>query len=130
MIPKMTQQGPNILPEHWCTTCGIRLQQGDKARNISRWNYCSNCGSEIEWDKVVPVKWEPMDCDICGVPLLRALPGGHIQTQYGFIGTTTCSACMMEFCRTTNCLSCSRGNYPDCKYRHLKKQAMEVTDGA
>ena len=128
MIPDVIQAGPNILAEYRCSKCGIKLMPKINFLGVPAWKYCSECGEFIEWDKVTPLKWEELSCDTCGRWLIRALPNGHMQSSGNdYIGTTTCRTCLTEYCRTTNCLGCSRGNYPDCPYLELKKAGREET---
>lgn len=126
MIPKKTQSRPNVWPQHHCPTCDYRLEDGTtKVAHVTlrRWNFCPICGEEIEWEKVKPVVWKPLDCEVCGKKLI-------IETQFGpmasadYIEGPVCRECQIEHCRTTNCLGCDRGEYPYCKYEHLKALAL------
>ncbi len=118
MIPNVTQDGPNILERYWCSACGRYLVPDGRDPAAPGYAFCPGCGLPIEWEKAVPVKWEPMDCDICGKPMLRNMDGMIISA--GYVGTTTCRDCMTEYCSTTNCLGCKRGTYPNCKWLYLK----------
>ena len=120
MIPKMTQDGPNIAPQHWCSNCGRKLVPHNNFYKIPADNFCPGCGKEIDWDKVVSVKWEPMNCDICGKPMIMYIQG-HMVSMGNYMGTTTCRTCVTEYCNQTNCLGCERGSYPDCKFKSLKR---------
>lgn len=120
MISKATQDGPNILPRYWCSDCGWYLVPSRRDPESAGYAFCPGCGQPIEWEKAVPVKWESMDCDICGRPMIRKVSGTMISTGE-YVGTTTCRTCMTEHCNSTNCLGCKRGNYPDCRWKHLKR---------
>lgn len=125
MIPTITQDAPNIVPRHWCSNCGRKLVPQNNFYKMLPDNFCPGCGERIEWDKAVPVKWEPMNCDVCGKPLIVDMSGHMVAVGY-YIGTTTCRNCMEEYCSQTNCLGCKRGTYPDCKFQYLKpKPAVE-----
>jgi len=125
MIPTITQDAPNIMPRHWCSNCGRKLVPQNNFYKMLPDNFCPGCGEKIEWDKAVPVKWEPMNCDVCGKPLIVDMSGHMVAVGY-YIGTTTCRNCMEEYCSQTNCLGCERGTYPDCKFQYLKpKPAVE-----
>lgn len=126
MIPKITQDGPSIMPRYWCAECGHSLPTSTFSGEPIRWKFCPECGQAIEWDKVVPIKWEPMDCDTCGRPMIREVTGTVISTG-AYVGTTTCRTCMMEYCSSTNCLGCRRGTYPNCKWLYLKRNYHPVT---
>lgn len=119
MIPKVTQEGPNILERYWCSDCGQHLPTSTFSGEHIHWKFCPECGQPIEWDRAIPVKWEPLDCDICGQPIIREI-GGRMVSNGEYVGTTTCRTCMTEYCSSTNCLDCQRGNYPDCKWIYLK----------
>lgn len=121
MIPKVTQDGPNIMEQYWCSSCGRGLMSRRQHDGASGWSFCPGCGEEIEWDKAQQVKWESMDCDTCGRPMIRELDGHMISTG-SYVGTTTCQSCMAEWCGFTNCLGCERGSYPDCKWQYLKRR--------
>jgi len=128
VIPKVTQDGPNIIPRYWCSNCGQSLPTSTFSGKKIRWKFCPECSQPIEWDKAVPVKWEPMDCDTCGRPIIREVGGSMIDTG-GYVGTTTCRACMTEYCSSTNCLGCTRGSYPDCKWAYLKRHPICECEG-
>ena len=126
MIPKITQDGPNIMPRYWCSGCGQPLPTSSFSGEKVRWKFCPECGQSIEWDLAVPIIWDPMDCDLCGRPMIREVSGSIIATGE-YVGTTTCRTCMTEHCSTTNCLGCQRGTYPGCKWLYLKRNYCPVT---
>ncbi|WP_313530578.1 hypothetical protein [Anaerotignum sp.] len=56
MIPKVTQDAPNILKRYWCSHCGRHLfPNGCNSESVG-YAYCPGCGQPIEWDKAVHVK--------------------------------------------------------------------------
>lgn len=55
MIPKVTQDGPNIAPRYFCSVCSTPLRKNDPITGEpSGWKFCYICGSPIEWDKAGP----------------------------------------------------------------------------
>lgn len=127
MIPVITQDAPNIAARHWCRNCGRYLLPHSTPEKNDGFSFCPGCGEHIEWDKVVPVKWEPMNCDICGAPMLVD-KGDYILSTGNYVGTTTCRSCMAEYCAQTNCFGCKRGTYPNCKYKYLKPLVISEED--
>lgn len=126
MIPKQVQERPNISRRHICTTCGMVLQDGEIVvwgKASPKWKHCPICGEEIEWDKVVPVKWEPMDCKHCGKPLVWKNSGVAFASEE-YIGGDLCMDCQIEHCLATNCFACVAGGYPNCKFQGLKLAAI------
>ena len=69
----------------------------------------------------LPHKYEPMDCGICGQPIIRKICD-RLTVTSGYIGTSICRSCMTEYCRSTNCLGCLKGTYPNCKWLCLKRK--------
>lgn len=124
MIPKVTQDAPNILPQYWCSQCGRKLLTINNYLNIDSYTYCPGCGEFIEWDEAQPIKWKPMVCDTCGAHMISEVTG-IIISHGNYVGTTTCRSCMEEYCSTTNCLACIRGSYPNCKWNYLKRRTFE-----
>lgn len=131
MIPKITQQAPNIAERYWCSTCGAAIPKYKPLSNeLSEWKFCSICGEPIEWDKAEPVPWEEKLCDTCGCKMIWKRPGipGSFMASSCYIGGDTCHDCMSEYCNSTNCLGCNRGHYPDCKHLYLKKTETEEAE--
>lgn len=128
MVPKVTQQAPNIIEKYWCSTCGAPLPKYKPLSNEpSGWKFCSICGEPIEWDEASPVVWGEKRCDTCGCKMVWEHPDipGLFMASSSFIGGDTCHECMSEHCSTTNCLGCERGHYPDCQYLSLKTTTEE-----
>ena len=125
MIPKIIQRGPTVVPKYFCSECGSQLQNVDRLGSITkgRWAFCPMCGEKIEWDKANPVKWEEQSCGICGCRLIFMTSVGMMASS-DYIGTKICRDCQMEFCRTTNCLGCEMGTYPNCEFTYLKQLAI------
>lgn len=123
MIPVVKQERPNIAKQYFCT-CGRRLVPGD-GQSVERWGYCPRCGEHIEWDQAKPVIWEEKNCNVCGGWLVKLHPRGFWYASSEFIGEDTCRTCWIEECLNTNCLSCKRGNYPECKWLDLKKHYQQ-----
>ena len=57
MIPKITQDAPNIVPRYWCSTCGRSLPAPDQ--HDDQWRFCPRCGEPIEYEKAEPVQFDP-----------------------------------------------------------------------
>ena len=77
MIPKITQERPNVAPKYWCGTCGHALPPPngpETCPNPVPWKFCSICGEPIEYDKAEPVRWVEQNCERCGRPLIRKSP--------------------------------------------------------
>lgn len=127
MIPKVTQQTPNIIEHYWCTKCGRHLWRDKSLFDADGYLYCPGCGEFIEWDKVEHVKWKPMSCDICGKKMIVEL-GGHMISTGEYVGGSTCRVCMEEYCNSTNCLTCQVGTYPECKFMYLKRKPEEAEE--
>ena len=69
MIPKITQDAPNIVPRYWCSTCGRSLPAPDQ--HDDQWRFCPRCGEPIEYEKAEPVQWREQNCEKCGRPLIQ-----------------------------------------------------------
>lgn len=55
MIPKVIQDGPNIMPRYFCSVCGAALKKTDPITGEpSGWKFCQICGNPIEWEKAGP----------------------------------------------------------------------------
>lgn len=124
MIPKENQDRPNTVTYYTCSNCDKRLNEGD-SHGQSRWNFCPLCGEPIEWDKAEHVVWEAKDCNVCGGWLIRFHPAGFWYASSDYMGMDTCRTCWLEECLSTNCLGCTRGKYPDCKWLDMKKFYQE-----
>ena len=94
MIPKITQDAPNIVPRYWCSTCGRSLPAPDQ--HDDQWRFCPRCGEPIEYEKAEPVQWREQNCEKCGRPLIQrcllytSLPQGHgsFLPIFGFFSPT------------------------------------------
>lgn len=125
MIPSVYQSRPNVLVEYRCSKCKVILHDGRHTRR--RWNFCPECGEQIEWEKVKPYVWEDLDCEICGARLVWHRDGQpYASTDY--IGLKICRICRMQECLDTNCLGCEEGEYPTCRFSHLKALARGDED--
>ena len=58
MIPKITQDAPNIVQRYWCSTCGRSLPAPDQ--HDDQWRFCPRCGEPIEYAKLRKVR-PPID---------------------------------------------------------------------
>lgn len=132
MIPKITQERPNILPRYWCGTCGNKLPppEGPQTDGHSTpWKFCPICGEAIEYDKTDPVQWTERDCDHCGRSLIRKPTAASFPSYFtatsDYVGTSLCRGCMEEHCVQTNCLQCGIGRWPDCPYDYIKQQGLQ-----
>ena len=72
MIPKITQDAPNIVPRYWCSTCGRSLPAPDQ--HDDQWRFCPRCGEPIEYEKAEPVQWREQ-IDPTGAGPQAFLPG-------------------------------------------------------
>ena len=77
------------------------------------------CGASI----TEPQDTKEVVCDTCGHKIVFKTAVGPMASS-DYIGTTTCRSCQAEHCRTTNCLGCKIGNYPDCRFLCLKESAV------
>ena len=123
MIPIENQERPNVACYYTCSNCDKKLVRGTE--DEPGWRFCPYCGEQIEWDKAEKIVWEEKNCDVCGGWLIRHHPAGFWYASGDYIGLDTCFTCWIEECCSTNCLSCKRGTYPDCKWLSLKKFYME-----
>lgn len=124
MIPKEDQGRPIMIAYYTCSSCGKRLDLGDP-HGQGRWRFCPICGMPIEWDKVEQVVCEEKNCNVCGGWLVKSHPAGFWYASSDYIGIDTCRVCWLEECLETNCLSCKRGQYPNCKWLDLKRLYQE-----
>lgn len=58
-------------------------------------------------------------CKICGAKVIFE-DNGRFFASSDYIGTDICRNCMEKHCNTTNCLGCTIGVYPNCKFLWLK----------
>ena len=54
MIPKITQEAPNIVQRYWCSTCGRSLPAPDQ--HDDQWRFCPRCGEPIEYEKAAKAR--------------------------------------------------------------------------
>ena len=135
MIPKITQERPNVAPRYWCGTCGHALPPPNGPETDSDpvpWKFCSICGEPIEYDKAEPVRWVEQNCEHCGRPLIRKSPAEMAPPDFiafpEYVGTSLCRSCMEEYCVQTNCLQCEIGHWPNCPYAYIKQLGLEKHD--
>lgn len=128
MIPKLTQESPNILPRYWCGKCGSLLRSPFLCgEDEATWRFCPMCGESIEYDQAESIHWEDKRCEWCGQTLFQAVPSfpGHYMASSDYIDGPVCRSCMEEHCAQTNCLGCKIGTWPNCRYRWLKDHSPE-----
>ena len=134
MIPKITQQRPNVAARYWCGTCGASLPNphfADADPHRAGWKYCPICGEPIEYDKATPVQWSEQNCERCGSWLIMKMGSGdssYFMASSDYVGSSICRTCMEEHCAQTNCLQCEIGKWPDCPYSWIKKCALKDDD--
>lgn len=130
MIPRITQDGPNIIERYWCGTCGCALPAPiqDKAEDSKKaWRFCPVCGEPIEYEKAQHVQWREQNCEHCGRPLIRKIPTGpqfFISTE-DYVGASLCRRCLEEYCLQTNCVQCEIGKWPNCRYSYIKSSGLQ-----
>ena len=128
MIPKITQEAPNIAERYWCSACGRPLPAPvPNSTDGDPWRFCPSCGEPIEYEKAEPVQWREQNCDKCGRPLIQPVQGliPFFQAKYEYVGASLCRDCLEEHCVQTNCLQCDIGNWPDCRYADIKRQGLQ-----
>lgn len=134
MIPKITQQRPNVAARYWCGTCGASLPNphfADADPHRAGWKYCPICGEPIEYDKATPVQWSEQNCERCGNWLIMKMGSGdssYFMASSDYVGAPICRVCMEEHCGQTNCFQCGIGQQPDCPYAWIKKSVLEHND--
>lgn len=134
MIPRITQQGPNILERYWCGNCSASLPRpypvnGELDKSV--WKFCPHCGKPIEYDKAKPVQWAEQNCERCGSWLIMKSGSGsstHFMASSDYVGASICRPCMEEHCAQTNCLQCELGQQPGCRYDWIKRCALKRND--
>lgn len=134
MIPKITQQGPNIMERYWCGKCGAGLPDPHRASGKEpeqAWHFCPICGEPIEYDKAEPVQWAEQSCERCGCKLVMEIqntPRSYFIATSDYVGGPICRSCLEEHCVQTNCLQCELATWPDCPYAWVKKLALDTED--
>lgn len=135
MIPKITQDAPNIVERYWCADCGHSLPNpkadvtGIKS---DPWRFCPGCGAFIEYDKAEQVHWSEQSCIACGRSLIYRVKADnpYFMTTFDFVaGSPLCRSCLEEHCVQTNCLQCDIGNWPDCRYAYIKRHGLQKAEG-
>lgn len=136
MIPKITQDGPNIVERYWCGTCGCALPAPDQDKaeaGKDAWRFCPICGEPIEYEKAQHVQWREQNCEYCGRPLVRKIPTGprYFTSTEDYVGAPLCRQCLEEHCLQTNCVQCEIGKWPNCRYSYIKSSGLKrLCDGA
>lgn len=83
----------------------------------------SACASSITEQEA-----EEVCCDICGCKIVFMTDVG-LMASSEYIGASTYRSCQAEHCRTTNCLQCEIGRYPDCQFLWLKDLTVHDEEG-
>lgn len=102
MIPKITQQRPNVAARYWCGTCGASLPNphfADADPHRAGWKYCPICGEPIEYDKATPVQWSEQNCERCGSWLIMKMGSGdssYFMASSDYVGAPICRVCMED----------------------------------
>jgi hypothetical protein len=68
---------------------------------------------------------EELFCDTCGDKIVWEHPqakGIYLASSEYLDGCLTCLSCVREHCALTNCLSCQKGHYPECRFLPLKER--------
>lgn len=130
MIPKITQERPNIIERYWCSTCGRALPapgQGTVAFPKDPWKFCLGCGEPIEYEKAEHVQWREQNCTMCGQPLVYQVQcdSPYFVATSAYVGAPLCNSCLEEHCMQTNCLQCDVGEWPNCHNSNIKRQGMQ-----
>lgn len=63
-------------------------------------------------------------CKICNTAMLWEHPyleGHTLESSCNIDDSDICYECITEHCTFTNCLGCSIGDYPNCKYQNIKE---------
>lgn len=60
------------------------------------------------------------NCSVCGAQIIFEDEGRFFASS-DYIGADMCRPCMEEHCKSTNCLMCDIGKYPNCKHLYLKE---------
>lgn len=60
------------------------------------------------------------NCVLCG----ESIASGSVSFAIGDIAVHC--ECLEEHCKTTNCLGCKIGEYPDCAFTSMKKALMNL----
>lgn len=118
MIPIENQTAPNVIKRYFCSNCGEHIVE-------RRWNCCPICGEKIEWDKVIPITWKEVNCEVCGSWLVKVHPLGFPYSSSDYIDGPVCRCCQEDHCSKTDCSECKIGSMPGCKYEYIKKYATK-----
>lgn len=130
MIPKITQERPNISERFWCSVCGRALPapgQGTVAYPKDPWKFCPGCGEPIEYEKAEHFQWREQNCVRCGQALVYQVQcnSPYFVATSAYVGAPLCNNCLEEHCMQTNCLQCDIGEWPNCRYSNIKRQGMQ-----
>ena len=82
----------------------------------------ARCGFQIqkvEKDSTA-IPAQKLSCKSCGAWLTDVNAIGLAYASSHYNGTDICDSCMVEHCMSTNCLGCSIGTYPDCRFLGMK----------
>ena len=104
-------------PEYRCPKCYHLLER--------KYNYCPRCKEPLYWESPIVLTPGRIHCSECGGWLATINRDGSSYASSHYNGTEICDSCMTEHCCSTNCLSCDRGNYPDCRFMEMKKIYMQ-----
>jgi len=68
------------------------------------------------------------NCTLCGGKMVWEnphLPGHFHESSCNLEDWDMCHDCMVEHCTSTNCLGCTLGEYPDCRFLDMKRHYMD-----
>lgn len=85
--------------------------------------------SDEKLPRILGLQLEPPEiptCKMCGCKLGVRIANGSIICSSSYIEDNDyCHECQVEHCLTTNCLSCTIGEYPNCRHKDLKDHYLE-----